>query len=81
MAFKALGITEALAKAIAELNFEAPTEIQQKSIPPVVAGHDVIAGSKTGSGKTLAFTAGIMQKVVPGQGLQALVMTPTRELA
>ncbi|MDO8480339.1 MAG: DEAD/DEAH box helicase [Nanoarchaeota archaeon] len=81
MAFRKLGVNEALAKAIEDLKFEAPTEIQEKSIPLVIEGKDVIAGSKTGSGKTLAFAAGIMQKVVPGQGVQALVMTPTRELA
>ena len=50
------------------------------SIPMVLSGKDVIAGSVTGSGKTLAFGAGIIQNTVAGEGIQALVLTPTREL-
>jgi ATP-dependent RNA helicase DeaD len=64
-----------------EMNFEAPTEIQEKAIPLVVDGKDVIGGAATGSGKTLAFGAGILENVEKGKGVQALVMTPTRELA
>ncbi|MBN2459441.1 DEAD/DEAH box helicase [Candidatus Woesearchaeota archaeon] len=68
-------------KAIEEQRFTAPTEIQVKSIPYVTAGRDVIAQSATGSGKTLAFGAGIIKSCERGRGLQALIVTPTRELA
>ncbi len=79
--FKKLGMSESLLKAIEELNFEKPSEIQEKSIPSVLKGKDIIGKSATGSGKTLAFAAGIIEKVKKRQGVQALVLTPTRELA
>ncbi|MGB8215909.1 MAG: DEAD/DEAH box helicase [Candidatus Methanoperedens sp.] len=68
-------------KSINDSKFESPSEIQEKSIPLILAGKDVIAGSATGSGKTLAFAAGILQNSERGKGIQALVLTPTRELA
>lgn len=68
-------------KSIYDEKFERPSEIQEKSIPLILAGRDVIAGSATGSGKTLAFASGILQGSERGKGIQALVLTPTRELA
>ncbi|VVB93183.1 putative ATP-dependent RNA helicase [uncultured archaeon] len=79
--FKNLGINEFVLKSINDSKFESPSEIQEKSIPLILAGKDVIAGSATGSGKTLAFAAGILQNSEKGKGIQALVLTPTRELA
>jgi len=79
--FKKLGISEGILNAIKSLGFTEPSEIQEKAIPLVIAGKDVIAGSATGSGKTLVFGAGLIDKVKRGLGLQALIMTPTRELA
>jgi len=79
--FSKLGIDEHLLKALSEKGFHEPSEIQEKSIPLVLQGKDVIAESATGSGKTLAFAAGIVKKVERGRGVQALVLTPTRELA
>lgn len=79
--FKKLGITKPILKSIIEQRFESPTEIQEKAIPLILAGNDVIAGSSTGSGKTLAFASGILQNSIKGNGIQALIMTPTRELA
>jgi len=79
--FKQLGLNEDILSAIKRLDFESPSEIQEKSIPLVLSGKDVIAKSATGSGKTLAFGAGILKKVTRGSGVQALVLTPTRELA
>jgi ATP-dependent RNA helicase DeaD len=79
--FRKLGITELVLKAIEEEKFEHPSEIQDKSIPLILEGKDVIAGSATGSGKTLAFAAGIIKNCEKGKGVQALVLTPTRELA
>ncbi len=80
MKFRKLGIIEPIAKVIEEEGFEEPSEIQTKTIPLIIEGKDVIAGSATGSGKTLAFAAGIIQHSVKGKGIQALIMTPTREL-
>jgi superfamily II DNA/RNA helicase len=79
--FRKLGICEEVLKVLKELNFEKPSEIQEKTIPLVVAGKDVIACASTGSGKTLAFGSGIIQNVERNKGVQALVLTPTRELA
>ncbi|MCK5477124.1 MAG: DEAD/DEAH box helicase, partial [Candidatus Aenigmarchaeota archaeon] len=79
--FRKLGIIEPILKVIEEEEFEKPTEIQEKSIPLVVSGKDVIAGSATGSGKTLAFGSGIIQNVEKRKGIGALVLAPTRELA
>ncbi len=79
--FKNLGISEFVLKSIKDSRFESPSKIQEKSIPLILAGKDVIAGSATGSGKTLAFAAGILQGSEKGKGIQALVLTPTRELA
>ena len=79
--FKILGISEPFLRSIKDSKFERPSEIQEKSIPLIVAGRDVIAGAATGSGKTLAFAAGILQNSERGKGLQALVLVPTRELA
>jgi ATP-dependent RNA helicase DeaD len=80
MKFRKLGIIEPIVKAIHEERFEEPSEIQEKAIPLMIKGKDVIAGSATGSGKTLVFAAGIIQNSVKGKGIQALILTPTREL-
>jgi len=79
--FKNLGISEPVLKSLYDEKFETPSEIQEKSIPLILAGKDVIAGSATGSGKTLAFATGIIHSSEKGKGLQALVLVPTRELA
>jgi len=79
--FKNLGVSEPVLRSINDAKFESPSEIQEKSIPLIIAGKDVIAGSATGSGKTLAFGTGIIQNCEKGKGLQALVLVPTRELA
>ncbi len=79
--FEKLGINPLVLKAIDEQNFEKPSEIQKKAIPLTLQNKDIIAGSATGSGKTLAFGAGIIQNSQKGMGIQALILTPTRELA
>ena len=79
--FEKLGVSESLLKFVRARKFEHPTEIQEKSIPLILKGKDVIAGSATGSGKTLAFGAGIVEVVEKGKGVQSLVLAPTRELA
>ncbi|PIN89318.1 ATP-dependent helicase [Candidatus Pacearchaeota archaeon CG10_big_fil_rev_8_21_14_0_10_34_76] len=79
--FKQLGLSEGILNAIDKAGFSEPSEIQEKTIPLVISGRDVIGSSATGSGKTLAFGAGIIDKVQRAGGIQALVLTPTRELA
>ncbi len=79
--FKKLGISDEILKAIEEHRFEKPSEIQEKTIPLILQGKDVIAQSATGSGKTLAFGAGILHNTTKGPGVKSLILTPTRELA
>ncbi len=79
--FEDLGLSKELESAIKNQGFDKPTLIQGKSIPNILAGKDVIGESATGSGKTLAFGCGIIEKVIPRAGIQALILTPTRELA
>jgi ATP-dependent RNA helicase DeaD len=79
--FTDLGLNNEVITAINRLGFTRPTQIQGKSIPHIVKGEDIIGESATGSGKTLAFGCGIVRQVIPGSGLQALILTPTRELA
>ncbi len=79
--FEELKLSENLMKVIRELGFTEPSEIQEKSIPLVLAGKDVLGESATGSGKTLAFGAAIIENLKHGLGVQSLVLTPTRELA
>lgn len=79
--FRELGLSEELLKLLEKAGLETPSEIQEKAIPLVLQGKDVIGGSYTGSGKTLAFGTGIIEKTNPRAGLQVLILTPTRELA
>src|SRR3989338_686306 len=79
--FKEFGLSNNLLIKIEDLGITKPTSIQEKSIPLIIEGKDVIGESATGSGKTLAFGSGIVEKVEPQAGIQALVLTPTRELA
>lgn len=79
--FKKLGIIKPILRVIEEERFSEPTEIQKQSIPHIFTGRDVIAESATGSGKTLAFGSHILQNIEKGEGIQSLVLAPTRELA
>ena len=69
-----------LKKAFLELGFEEMTDIQKKSIPLIQEGKDVIGQSQTGSGKTAAFGFPILEKIIHNNGLQVLILVPTREL-
>jgi ATP-dependent RNA helicase DeaD len=80
-AFEELGLEGPILKVIEEQGFTSPTTVQQETIPCVLEGLDVIAESATGTGKTLAFGGPAIQMVEKGQGLQVLILTPTRELA
>ncbi len=82
--FEDLGLSEAALKAIAELGYEAPTPVQEQSIPVVLEGRDLIAAAKTGTGKTAAFSLPSLDKLPHAKGTRGplmLVVTPTRELA
>lgn len=79
--FLKLSIREELVKALKEIGINEPTAIQEKTIPMILAGKDVIGVSKTGSGKTVAFGLPLLEKIVPGNGIQVLIIGPTRELA
>jgi ATP-dependent RNA helicase DeaD len=67
-------------KALLDFGFSEFTEIQQKCIPLAQQGKDIIGLAYTGSGKTIAFGFPTLEKVVPGKGIQLLVLVPTREL-
>lgn len=79
--FENFGFSHELLTAIKNLGITEPTEIQVGTIPDIMKGKDVIGESATGSGKTLAFGCGIIDNVMHGKGIQALILTPTRELA
>jgi ATP-dependent RNA helicase RhlE len=73
-----------LRRNLAAANFSTPTAIQAQSIPAALAGRDVVATAQTGTGKTLAFSLPIIEALTRGSVVskpQALVLTPTRELA
>ena len=80
MTFDNLGLDANMLQTIEKQGFTKPTLIQEKTIPLILAGKDVIGGSSTGSGKTLAFASGIIQNGKKGS-LQAIVLVPTREIA
>jgi ATP-dependent RNA helicase DeaD len=80
--FKTLGIGEETLKAIEEKGFKNPTPIQEKAIPPLLEGKDLVGQAQTGTGKTAAFGIPIVEKTnVEKDVIQALVLVPTRELA
>ena len=80
--FAQLGARNATVRALARLGIETPTSIQAQAIPPLLAGRDVIGQSRTGSGKTIAFGLPLVERMDPRlRQAQALVLTPTRELA
>ncbi|WCJ48154.1 DEAD/DEAH box helicase [Levilactobacillus brevis] len=82
MKFKELGLSEDLLKAITSVGYEEATPIQAETIPMVLAGQDVIGQAQTGTGKTAAFALPILEKIdKSNENVQALVVSPTRELA
>ena len=84
MQFDSLGLKAELLRAVSEQGYTQPTPVQQKAIPVVLAGHDIMASAQTGTGKTAAFTLPLLQKISEAGGerkLRALILTPTRELA
>jgi ATP-dependent RNA helicase DeaD len=79
--FAELGLSEPTLEALRDVGYEAPSPIQEQAIPALLQGRDVIGQAQTGTGKTAAFGLPIMEYVDPTeQTVQALVLTPTREL-
>jgi ATP-dependent RNA helicase DeaD len=79
--FAELGLSETLLEALQHLGYENPTPIQEQAIPELLQGRDVIGQAQTGTGKTAAFGLPLLQYVDPSMNeVQALVLTPTREL-
>lgn len=88
MSFAALGLSDALVRAVADAGFLEPTPIQAEAIPSILAGRDVWGSARTGSGKTAAFVLPILERLrAPrrdpraGRQVRVLVLVPTRELA
>ena len=80
--FAELGLDPRIVETLITHGYEAPTPIQQRTIPVLLAGRDVIGQAQTGTGKTAAFALPILQAIQPkSRNTQALVLTPTRELA
>src|SRR5437764_6397590 len=83
MPFKALGLHPLLVRTTSEMRYTEPTPIQSEAIPTILAGRDLVATAQTGTGKTAAFLLPILNQLIdlPRGTTQALVITPTRELA
>jgi ATP-dependent RNA helicase RhlE len=87
MLFTDLGLSEPILRAISEEGYTSPTPIQEKSIPAVLKGGDLLAAAQTGTGKTAGFTLPILQRLSTSSStggkrqLRVLILTPTRELA
>lgn len=87
MTFTELQIIEPVLRALSEKGYTNPTPIQQKAITPALENRDILGLAQTGTGKTAAFAIPIIQQLVlasqerPLRGIQALILTPTRELA
>ncbi|MBN9429437.1 MAG: DEAD/DEAH box helicase [Burkholderiales bacterium] len=91
MSFAALGLSEAIVRAVSERGYHSPTPIQAQAIPAVLSGGDLLAGAQTGTGKTAGFVLPVLQRLSTtparraanggARPIRVLVLTPTRELA
>ena len=86
MGFSKLGLSDSILQAVVQQGYDKPTPIQEKSIPLILQGRDVMAAAQTGTGKTAGFTLPILQLLSQAQAaksnqVRCLILTPTRELA
>ncbi|RDU72313.1 ATP-dependent helicase [Helicobacter aurati] len=81
VSFESLGLNKKVLKGIKEAGFSIPSPIQERAIPPIMEKRDVIAQAQTGTGKTAAFALPILHSLKNDSSIEALVITPTRELA
>ena len=79
--FQDLQLSDDVLKGITDQGFEEAFPIQEAVIPVLLSGRDVVGQAHTGSGKTAAFALAMLEKIQPKQGIQGLIMAPTRELA
>src|SRR3954452_15835264 len=84
--FSELPFCTQLQRNLTKHGFVQPTAVHSEAMPPALAGRDVVATAQTGTGKTLAFLLPVIQSLAkpqgkPAPGIQALILTPTRELA
>jgi superfamily II DNA/RNA helicase len=83
--FSDLGLSDELSRAVADLGYETPTPIQEKSIPIVLMGRDILGSAQTGTGKTASFTLPMIDILASGRAKarlpRSLILAPTRELA
>jgi ATP-dependent RNA helicase RhlE len=79
--FESLGLSEPILQSIRRIGFVHPTPIQAKVIPVALSGRDLIGLAETGSGKTAAFCLPLAERLTHGQGISALILSPTREIA
>jgi len=82
ISFTALGLSEVTVHHLEKLGFTTPTAIQSEALPHLLSGRDVVGQAQTGTGKTAAFSLPILERIDPHTpAVQALILTPTRELA
>lgn len=81
MYFDQFDIKQEIKQAISDMGFEEPSPVQEKAIPVILEGKDVIGQAQTGTGKTAAFGIPIVHRVTEEPHVQAIILTPTRELA
>ena len=86
MNFDNLGLIPSLLKAVKEKGYQEPSPIQEKAIPLILKGRDILASAQTGTGKTAGFTLPLLQSLSSNRSngkrnIRALILTPTRELA
>lgn len=82
LSFHSLGLSEERVRHLEQIGFAAPTAIQAQAIPHLLSGRDVVGQAQTGTGKTAAFSLPILERIDPrNPAVQALILTPTRELA
>src|ERR1700754_3523540 len=85
MSFKSLGLSAPVLQAVAEKGYTTPTPIQEKAIPIVLMGRDILGCAQTGTGKTASFTLPMIELLSQGRARakmpRSLILEPTRELA
>jgi len=86
MPFSKLGLSDSILKAVSDLGYTEPTEIQKQAIPVILSGRDLVAAAQTGTGKTASFVLPILEALntggkLRGKRIRALILVPTRELA
>ncbi|HEY9645526.1 MAG TPA: DEAD/DEAH box helicase [Chroococcidiopsis sp.] len=82
LSFTSLGLSEARVRHLEKMGFDAPTPIQAQAVPHLLSGRDVVGLAQTGTGKTAAFSLPILEQLdLNNRAVQALILTPTRELA